>query len=287
MKGNNAAHLSFGLTRRESYICLKSFLFKVAILYCFLFVLPQCAHLKRPTPQSVYQVCSSQKILQEFKEEENTFTCLKGIAKIRVESPEEKFSVKEIIIAKRPQCLRLETLNPLGQPLFFIVTDGKELSLFSPSENKFYRGVASRKNVSLFFHVNLGLEETVSIILGKVPLIDYDAEQAECQMEGDFYVLKLSTRDKKFKQIIKVRHSDQKVVESDTYMQGEGLVRTTKFRRYKKAGETFLPREITVVLPRDETRVKINYKEIELLSEIDPDQFRLIPPQEIEVLPLE
>jgi len=266
---------------------LKPFLFKLAILYCFLFVLPQCTHLKRPTPQSVYQVCSSQKILQEFKEEENTFTCLKGIAKIRVESPEEKFSVKEIIIAKRPQCLRLETLNPLGQPLFFIVTDGKELSLFSPSENKFYQGVASRKNVSLFFHVNLGLEETVSIILGKVPLIDYDAERAECQMEGDFYVLKLSTRDKKFKQIIKLSLSAQKVVESKTYKQGEGLVRTTKFRRYEKAGETFFPREITVVLPRDETRVKINYKEIELLSEIDPDQFRLIPPQEIEVLPLE
>ena len=266
---------------------MKPFLFKLAILYCFLFVLPQCTYLKRPTPQSVYQVCSSQKILREFKEEENTFTCLKGIAKIRVESPKEKFSVKEIIIAKRPQCLRLETLNPLGQPLFFIVTDGKELSLFSPSENKFYRGVASRKNVSLFFHVNLGLEETVSIILGKVPLIDYDAERAECQMEGDFYVLKLSTRDKKFKQIIKVRHSDQKVVESDTYMQGEGLVRTTKFRRYEKAGETFFPREITVVLPRDETRVKINYKEIELFSEIDQDQFRLIAPQGVEVLPLE
>ena len=204
-----------------------------------------------------------------------------------MESPEEKFSVKEIIIAKRPQSLRLETLNPLGQPLFFIVTDGEVLSLFSPSENKFYRGMASRKNVSLFLHVNLGLEDTVSILLGKVPLIDYDAEQVECQMKGKFCVLSLSTRDKKFKQVVRVSHSDQKVVESKTYKQGEGLIRTTKFRCYEKAGEASFPREITVILPCDEKRVRINYKEIELLSEIDPGQFRLLPPQGVEVLPLQ
>ena len=204
-----------------------------------------------------------------------------------MESPKEKFSVKEIVITKKPQCLRLETLNPLGQPLFFIVTDGKELSLFSPSENKFYRGIASRKNVSLFFHVNLGLEETVSIILGKVPLIEYDAEHVECQREADFYVLKLSTKDKKLTQILKVNLSDQKVVESETYKQGEGLILTAQYKRYEKIGGISFPREITVTMPRDETRVKIHYKEIELLSEIDPDQFRLLPPQGVEVLPLE
>ena len=252
-----------------------------------LFVFPQCTHLKRPTPQSVYQVCSPQQILQEFEEEERIITGLKGIAKIKVESPKEKFSVKEIVITKRPQCLRLETLNPLGQPLFFIVTDGKELSLFSPSENKFYRGIASRKNVSLFFHVNLGLEETVSIILGKVPLIEYDAEHVECQREADFYVLKLSTKDKKLTQILKVNLSDQKVVESETYKQGEGLILTAQYKRYEKIGGISFPREITVTMPRDETRVKIHYKQIELLSEIDPDQFRLLPPQGVEVLPLE
>lgn len=225
--------------------------------------------------------------MQEFTEKERIITGLKGIAKIKVESPKEKFSVKEIVITKRPQCLRLETLNPLGQPLFFIVTDGKELSLFSPSENKFYQGIASRKNVSLFFHVNLGLEETVSILLGKVPLIDYDAEQAECQMRGKFCVLKLSTRDKKLTQILKVNLSDQKVVESETYKQEEGLVLTTEYRSYERKRGISFPREIIVTLPRDETRVKIHYKEIELLSEIDPDQFRLLPPQGVEVLPLE
>lgn len=225
--------------------------------------------------------------MQEIREEKGVPAALKGIAKIKVESPDEKFSVKEIVIAKRPHCLRLETLNPLGQPLFFIVTDGRELFLFSPPENKFYQGIASTKNVSLFFRVNLSLEETISIILGKVPLIDYDAGQVGCQMKGDFCVLRLTTRDGKLKQVIKVGLADHKVMESKTYKQGDGLIRTTEYRHYEKIGGTSFPREITVTMPRDETKVKMNYKEIKLLSEIDSDHFRLTPPPGVEVLPLE
>lgn len=265
---------------------MKPFLIQLSIFCCFILVCPHCARLKISTP-SVSQVCSPQQILLKFKEGEGTPTGLKGIAKIKVESPDEKFSVKEIVIVKRPQCLRLETLTPLGHPEFFAATDGRELFLFSPSENKFYQGIASNKHISSLLHINLSLEEIVSIILGKVPLIDYDAVQVECQMEGDFYVLKLSTRDKKFKQVIKVSHSDQTMVESETYKQEEGLILTAQYKRYEKIGGISFPREITVTMPRDETKVRIRYKEIELLSVIDSDQFRLTPPQGVEVLPLE
>ena len=266
---------------------MRPFLFKLSILCGILFALPQCAHIKKPTSLSISQVCSAQKILQEFKEEESAFTCLRGIAKIRVESPEEKFSVKEIIIAKKPKSLRLETLSPLGRPVFFILTDGEELSLFSPSENRFYQGVASSKNVSLFFHVNLDLEEMISILQGKVALIEYDTEQVACRASGNYCVLTLYSRDRKFTQVIKISLSEQKAVESEIYKQGEGLILMASYTHYERVGETTFPREVTVVLPRDEKRVKIHYKEIELLSEIHPDQFRLTPPHGIEVLPLE
>jgi len=212
---------------------------------------------------------------------------IKGIAKIRVESPDKKFSVKEVVIAKRPQYLRLETLSPLGHPAFFVVTDGRELFLFSPSENKFYHGIASPKNMSLLLPLSLSLEETISIMLGKVPLIDYDSEQVKCRVKGDFCVLRLSTRDGRFTQVLKVSLYGQKVIESETSEQGEGLILSTKYRYYEKLGETLFPKEISVSMPHDKTKVKVSYKRIELLSEIDPAQFRLTPPQGVEVIPLE
>jgi len=209
------------------------------------------------------------------------------MAKIKVESPDKRFSVKEIVIAKRPRCLRLETLSPLGHTAFFVVTDGRELFLFSPSENKFYQGMASAKNMSLLFPLCLSLEEIVSIMLGNIPLIDYDSEQVKCQVKGDFCVLRLSTRDGSFKQVLKVSLYGQKVIESETYREGEGLFLSAKCRYYEKLGEGLFPKEISVSMPRDKTKIMVSYKRIESLSEINPTQFRLTPSQGVEVIPLE
>jgi outer membrane lipoprotein-sorting protein len=218
--------------------------------------------------------------------ENDTPAGLKGIARFKVESPDEKFSVKELVIAKQPGCLRLETLNPLGQLGFFAVTDGKELFLFSPSENKFYHGMASPENMSVFIPLNLRLEEIVSILLGNIPLIDYDTDQAECQAEGDFYVLRLFTKDGRLKQVLKISLSSQKVVESETYEE-EALILAVKYGHYESMEGELVPKDISISMPHDKTKVNVRYKKIEFFSEINSAEFRLIPPQGVEVISLE
>ncbi len=264
---------------------MKQFLVRSAILCCFIFTLPYCTHLKRPAPISVYQTCFPHQILSMIKEND-TPAGLKGIAKIKVESPDEKFSVKELVIAKRPGFLRLETLNPLGHPGFFAVTDGKEIFLFYPSENKFYHGIASRENLSLFIPLNINLEEMVSIMLGNIPLIDYDAEQIDCQAEGDFYVLRLFAKDGWLKQELKVSISKQKVVESKTYEE-EALILAVKYGHYESMEGELFPKDISISMPHDKTKVNVKYKKIEFFSEINSAEFRLIPPQGVEVISLE
>ena len=203
-----------------------------------------------------------------------------------MESPDEKFSVKELVIAKSPDCLRLETLSPLGHPEFFAVTDGKGLFLFSPSENKFYHGMASPENIFVFIPLNLRLEEIVSILLGKVSLIDYDTDQAECQVEGDFYVLRLSSEDGRFKQMLKVSITKQKVVESKTYEE-ETLILAVKYGHYESMEEELFPKNINISMPCDKTKVNVRYKKIEFFSEINPAAFKLTPPQGVEIISLE
>jgi outer membrane lipoprotein-sorting protein len=260
---------------------------RLTIFYCFLFILPRCTHLNTPAPISDHQACSPQQILLEIEAGKDVPAGLKGIARIKVESPDKKFSVKEIVIAKRPRCLRLETLSPLGRPEFYAVTDGSDLFLFSPSENKFYRGTASPEHVSLFIPLALSLEEMVSILMGKVPLIDYDAEQVECEDGGGFWIVSLAAKDGRSKQVLKISMQNKKVVETETYGQGGVLIFSGEFGNYQKIGETLVPGEIIVSMPRDKTRVTVRYKNIELFSEIDPDEFRLTPPQGVEVVPLE
>jgi len=266
---------------------VKPFPVLLSILCFFLFVLPQCTHFRAPVPVIVYQACAPPKILLEIKEGKDVPAGLKGIAKIKVESPDKKFSVKEIIIAKRPGCLRLETLSPLGQPEFFAVTDGSDLFFFSPSENKFYRGITSPEHVSRFIPLNLSLEEMVSLILGKVPLIDYDPEQVKCAVEGVLLMVNLCAKDGDSTQTLKVDTQNKRAVGIEIYGQERSLTLAAEYGNYQKIGETIFPLEISISMPQDGSKVKISFKTIEFPSVIDPGEFKLIPPQGVEVLPLE
>jgi outer membrane lipoprotein-sorting protein len=211
---------------------------------------------------------------------------LKGIAKVKVKSPEESFSVKEFISAQSPNLLRLETLNPLGHPVFYAVTDGKEIFIFIPSENKFYRGSASPETLSLFIPLRLSIDELVPIFLGRMPLIDYDDGKVSCEEGDGFYSLQLLTEDRSEKQLLKVSADNLTVMESKTYKQGGELIISVQFGDYEMIGDVLFPKRISVFIPHDETRVVISYKKLEILPEISPDAFRLTAPQGIEVVPL-
>jgi len=204
-----------------------------------------------------------------------------------VESSDETFSAKELIIAQRPGSLRLETLTPLGQPGFYAAIDGKDLFLFSPSENTYYHGGATPHNLGLIFPLNLGIEQVVSIFLGSVPLIDYDADHLLCTVKDDGYVIRLMTKDESTTQVLTLSREDLRVVASETYRDGEGLTLSIDYRDYEMIGEVNFPREITVFLPPDKTRVRINYKKVEFLSEIDSSLFRLSVPQGAAIVPLD
>ena len=143
---------------------------------------------------------------------------LKAIAKIKVESPDETFSVKELIIAQKPNRLRLETLSPLGQPGFYAATDGQELFLFAPSENTFYHGSATPRNLGLSIRLHLRVEEMVAVILGRVPLIDYDADHLGCTVKEDGYVMQLRGRDENTTQVLTFSGDYLRVVASETYV---------------------------------------------------------------------
>lgn len=243
-----------------------------------------CAHLK-PPPYPGVDRCPGHHVLLDALLVPQP-PVVKGIAKIKVESPEETFSVKELIIAQAPDRLRLETLSPLGQPGFYAATDGQDLFLFAPSENTYYRGAATPRNLGLIIPLRLGVEDMVSVIRGRVPLIAYDADHLRCAVEEAGYVLQLKGRDENTTQVLTFSRDGMRVVTSETYGR-EGLTCSIRYADYEPAGSIVFPRTITVSLPSEGTTVRIHYKTVELPPEIDSSFFRLSVPQGAKIVPLE
>ncbi len=253
----------------------------------FVFViLPCCTHLKTPLTKPPQQPCSLEDILLKVRDT-GAPQGLKGLAKVKVKSAGEKFSVKELIVAKKPNLLRLETLNPLGHPQFFAVTNGEELYLFVPSENRFYYGNASPNNVSSFLPLSLSLENVVPLVLGGIPLIDYDPEQVGCQVMGEYYFLQLWSKGEDTRQVLTVGSDNLRVVETQIFHNREELYFSATFEDYEMNGEVLFPKRITIFMPEDDTTVTINYKQLEFLADIDPARFQLAVPKGAEVVYLQ
>jgi hypothetical protein len=87
-------------------------------------------------------------------------------------------------------------------------------------------------------------------------------------------------------QRLKISLENLTVVESETYEQGGELVISVQFGDYEMIGEVLFPKRISIFMPHDETRVRISYKKLEILSEISSDEFRLTAPEGVEVVPL-
>ena len=209
------------------------------------------------------------------------------MAKVKVKTADEKFSVKELIVAQRPDLLRLETLSPLGHPQFFAVANGEALYLFAPSENTFYYGTTSPQHMSSFLPLNLSLENVVPLILGGVQLIDYDTEHVGCQVLGDYYSVQLWAEDENTRQVLTVGLQNLTVMASEIYHNREELYFSAQYEDYETTGEILFPKKITVFMPRDNTTVTIKYKQLEFLAEIDPAEFSLTVPQGAEVVHLQ
>ena len=272
---------------RLSSLCGRFFPVAVLGAFCFIIpLLPCCTHLKTPLSKPPQQSCSVQEILLKVRET-GAPRGLKGVAKIKVKTADEKFSVKELIVAQRPDLLRLETLSPLGHPQFFAVANGEALYLFAPSENTFYYGTTSPQHMSSFIPLNLSLENVVPLILGGVHLIEYDTEHMGCQVLGDHYSVQLWAEDENTRQVLTVDLENLTVMASEIYHNREELYFSAQYEDYEMTGEVLFPKKITVFMPHDNTTVTIKYKRLEFLAEIDPAEFMLTAPPGAEVVHLQ
>jgi len=103
-------------------------------------------------------------------------------ARLQYTSPVESQRAKQILLAARPDRLRLEVLSPFGA-VFVMTTSGGVLTAWDRGEATVYRGEASADNLGRYAHVDLPISTAVDLLLGTPP-VDPTAESVVAQ-EGD------------------------------------------------------------------------------------------------------
>ena len=120
----------------------------------------------------------SSAILEKIALFQDAVKSIKGLAKVKIKTPENKISYTQVTIAKRPDLLRLEALNPFGKTVGFISSDGDTIYIISPSQRATYDSNTEFDLAYIYPGLNLKItaNNLVNLILARLPEDTYDLE---------------------------------------------------------------------------------------------------------------
>jgi hypothetical protein len=112
---------------------------------------------------------SPKELVRELSQKADRFQSLRSLAEVYYWTKEEKGGFPGVVLVRRPDRLRLETLSPMGAVLI-VTADSKEVVGFHLRKGIFYRGRSSKKNLRRYIQVPLELRDLTSLLMGLPPM---------------------------------------------------------------------------------------------------------------------
>lgn len=112
---------------------------------------------------------SADAIFAALAQRRATVHALRALARLSYSAPEESHKARQLLVAERPDRLRMEILSPFGT-VFVLTTGGGTLTAWSREESTVYRGLASPENLERYAQLEVPVPVAVDLLLGTPPL---------------------------------------------------------------------------------------------------------------------
>lgn len=249
------------------------------LLFLVLITLSGCAGRQEIRPSKVLPVTVAD-ILKKMEESSERVHSLKGLANIKVTYNGSGTNVKEVVVVKRPEKMRLETIGLFGNPVLILATDGHSVSIYEQAENRFYKGDISSRDIVLPFPLNLlGTWNVPDMLLGGTSVIKYGKGDIEFSDAEKRYVLTLRSADGFRRQVITVDAENLRLMKSETIDGERGMALSVAFSDYQDVDNIPFPKDIKIQFADKPDILQIRYEDIELNKEAADELFVITPPE--------
>ncbi len=243
------------------------------ILYLIIFIVTLpigCSPLRQPPKKTkpFLQEDASQLVFS-LREQNKEIDSFQGIGKIIFEGEEGELESNLFIVGKRPFKTRIEITHIWGKPLFHIVINGRDISVLSLMEKKFFRGHGGSLNIDQLFLLDLDPQSIWDILAGRAPVLD-EAERA-VRFEPNEVVLLNSNSEA----IEIIRFSSNPVLPKSVYFPMKEI--TITLSKFRKMTFGYSPLQIEIIQEKRNRLVKIEYKNFEVNRPVPDEIFALKP----------
>lgn len=222
-----------------------------------------------------------EQLLAAWTAQAGRYQAVQGLAKVKVKTPKRSASGTQVIIAQRPGQLRAETLSPFGTTMLLLATDGTDLGVLVPSQNRYYFGQADAGNIGLFTKIPVGPVDLVNILLYNAPVKAFRKVAAWHLPDGG-WVVGLSRWGGRQELVF----DPQRRLIAMRYFEGGEPVLTINYNDFPEGGPVF-PRQISLQLYKYDVEARMTFDEVELDRLPNPGLFQLEPPAGVETYDLD
>jgi hypothetical protein len=114
-------------------------------------------------------------IISILKNQNPKLKTIKGVGRITFLEKEEKEMTARIAwVASTPDKIRITLSSVSGHPMISAASDGRWFYFVSHASGDFYKKRPSNFNMKRFFLISIKSEDLVNILLGRIPLVNYD-----------------------------------------------------------------------------------------------------------------
>ena len=217
------------------------------------------------------------RLVAAFEREAEGRRALRGRARVEVQGAATPgLSGRQVVVAERPDHLRLELLGLFDQSLGVLAVDGDGYELFRATDLSFDRGPLHDDLLWDNARIRLKPAEAVALLLGAplmdVPLAPVSAGEAE---DGEILVSLAEPGGAVRRRLGFDVQGRLRRVEALT-SNGE-LEWTAGYGDYQPVGGVSFAHEITLLVTEGRTRVRIALRDVELNPELPEGFFRVRP----------
>ena len=247
------------------------------LIISFLFAFSGC--LPGKVPISVANFSSPEDALKKATSKVHLKGTLKAIARMKIITTRGRYPARVAVMLQKPSFLRVETIPLIGSPDFFLSVKGNVLKVFLPQKGEFYIGEATAKNLYSFFPISLPVEEILSIMTGTYSVIDERDQTLKGIPEGKLYRIEVTSQNKKNRSLW-IDPADNHLVRVDAFADQGNILYSVRFEDFVRVENVIIPRKVTVATEKaDKPGITIEYSDLQLSAETDPEVFDLpLPP---------
>lgn len=200
----------------------------------------------------------------------------KGIGHLRMQTNDQTLSGRVAWAAEMNKKLRVEWLNPMGQPLTRLAADGQTILLYSINDTQLHRLKQSESALSSVLHMPVGIEELTALLVGQLPVPDHVAAWMTVD-NGDKQTIELKNRWSTTVAEFQVATKERRL-QTMTLLKSDGTFKyQIQWTQWQTIGNRHLPRQIQLIAENGD-RLTLGLERYWFDVNLPPDTFVLTEP---------